>query len=188
MGYPVGQLLAELRADIDHYLEVSALYVGDDVTLRRRIAALLTPSVGCCLIHRLAHLFQRTGLRRPALLLAWLNQRLFGITIAPASRIGGGLYVAHPVGVVIQGHTGRRCGFFAIATLSPRRPSSCLQFDDALAPRLGDDVTLGAKSVVQGAIRIGSGTRIGQNCRIDQDLPARTITVSEKVRNRVEAT
>ena len=51
-----------------------------------------------------------------------------------------------------------------------------------LDPTLGDDVEIGAGSVVLGAIRIGSGAKVGANSVVQCDVPAGAVAVGAPAR------
>lgn len=50
------------------------------------------------------------------------------------------------------------------------------------APRIGDDVLIGANSVIVGDISIENNVKIGAGCAVATDIPSDTTVVSQKVR------
>lgn len=183
-SYPWGRLRADLAEDLEAYLDFAAEYAADRRTFVKRLSALLTPSGLACLFHRLSHWAYARGLRRLALAIALLNLLLTRVSIAPASRIGGGLYIPHPsTGIVFQGTAGRNLRLFAgcaVAAHATPLHGGAL----ARAPHLGDDVSVGGKAFVAGAVRVGDGARIGFNAFVERDVPAGSVVVSAHVRNR----
>ena len=88
-----------------------------------------------------------------------------GLEILIGAEIGGGLYIAHPIGTVITvERMGKNCSVIASATLGLR--------SDGLFPDIGDDVFIGAGARVLGGVRIGDGAVIGANAVVIHDVPA----------------
>ena len=184
-SYSFARLRSDLREDIDAYLDFAAEYAPDRRTLIKRLSALAMPSVLACLGYRLSHLAHCRGHRRLALVLAWLNLLVTRVSIAPASRIGGGLYIPHPAtGIVFQGNAGRNLRLFA-GSGAAAEGVPLHAHDLRGAPQLGDDVALGAKAYVAGAVKIGSGARIGFNAFVDRDIPQGARVFGPHVRNRI---
>lgn len=94
-----------------------------------------------------------------------LIYRLHGLEIWIGAPIGGGLYIAHPIGTVIAVESmGRNCSIIASVTLGMRNEQSF--------PRIGDEVFIGAGARVLGGIRIGNGATVGANAVVIEDVPA----------------
>jgi len=90
--------------------------------------------------------------------------RFFGIEIWIGAKIGGGLYVAHPVGTVIAvKEMGENCTIVANVTLGMR--------NEWAFPRIGNNVFIGAGARVLGGIRVGDGAVIGANAVVIHDVP-----------------
>jgi serine O-acetyltransferase len=105
------------------------------------------------------------GLRRK---LAVLRHRFWsavsGADIPLNARIGGGLLIPHPNGIVI--HPGAQIG------------PNCLIFQQVTIgaangiPTIGGHVDIGAGAKVLGAITVGDHARIGANAVVLTDVPA----------------
>lgn len=185
--YRFAQLRQDVSADIDVYLGFAAEYHTGGRNWRRSLSAFFMPSVIACWIYRISHWFHSHGLQRTGLVLAGLNQFLTGISISPASSIGGGLYIAHPAsGIVFQGEAGTGLKLFAGCAVSAEPLTPLHRYAHVHCPHLGDNVSLGAKAFVCGPASIGSNARIGFNTVITQDIPADSMVVSEHLRNRLE--
>ncbi len=103
------------------------------------------------------------------MLVARLNFLVHKAAISPVSDIGGGLYVPHPVGIVLDADAGSNLVLFANAIVSfggegPDRAATPIR------PRLGDDVVVGAYAIVVGDVTVGSGARLGAGAVVDADV------------------
>lgn len=89
----------------------------------------------------------------------------FGLEICSAEKIGGGLYIAHPVGTVIQVESmGRNGSVISSVTIGMR---TAWEF-----PVIGENVIIGAGARVLGGIMIGDDVIIGANAVVIEDIPA----------------
>ncbi len=97
------------------------------------------------------------------------NIRRFGLDIVPSVPIGPGLYIAHPVGIVIMARgLGRNVSLISAITIGMR--------NDHQFPLIGNNVTIGAGARVLGGIVVGDGAKIGANAVvIDDVLPDATM-------------
>lgn len=88
-----------------------------------------------------------------------------GADIPIDARIGGGLLLPHPSGVVIHPEVeiGPNCIIFQQVTLGSR---------DGGVPRIGGHVDIGAGAKLLGAIAVGDHARIGANAVVLQDVPS----------------
>jgi serine O-acetyltransferase len=100
---------------------------------------------------------------------------LYGLEIAVAQEIGGGLYIAHPYGTVIMpGKIGENCSIISNITIGMRNEPSF--------PCIGDNVFIGAGARVLGNIKIGDGAKIGANAVVIKDVPAGATVVGVPAR------
>lgn len=88
-----------------------------------------------------------------------------GADIPINCRIGGGLLLPHPNGIVIHpaSEIGPNCLIFQHVTIG-HRPSGL--------PKVGGHVDIGAGAVLLGAITVGDHARIGANALVLDDVPA----------------
>ncbi|MEM7052379.1 MAG: serine O-acetyltransferase [Acidobacteriota bacterium] len=117
--------------------------------------------------HRFAHALKGWGVPLlPAIARRW-SIGSCGVDILPRADIGGGLIIAHGLGLVIGGETviGEDCTLLHGVTLGEVR------FDETACPRLGDRVTVGAGAKILGGIRIGDDAMIGAGSVVLRDLP-----------------
>lgn len=88
----------------------------------------------------------------------------YGLEIWVGADIGGGLYIAHPVGTVIAvRRMGCNCSVIAAVTFGMRNEWSF--------PDIGDGVFVGAGARILGGIRVGHNAIIGANAVVMQDVP-----------------
>lgn len=123
----------------------------------------------------------RPGL--PALLLrrlARLRHAFWSVVTAsdirPQARLGDGLFLPHPNGIVIHHEAviGEGCTLMQQVTIG--------QVAGPGAPVLGAGVYVGAGAKVLGPITIGEGARIGANSVVLTDLPAHCTAVGMPAR------
>ncbi|MCA9901636.1 MAG: hypothetical protein KC433_25825 [Anaerolineales bacterium] len=94
----------------------------------------------------------------------------YGLELAPGDEIGGGLYIAHPVGCVIRPRKmGENCSIIAAVTIGMR--------NEWRFPVFGDRVFLGAGARVLGNIELGDDSAVGANAVVVKDVPAGTTVV-----------
>lgn len=99
----------------------------------------------------------------------------YGLEISPATPIGGGLYIAHPVGCVLHAESiGENVTVISNVTFGYR--------DDARWPTIGDRAFIGAGARVLGGIRVGAGARVGANAVVLDDVPAGSSAVGVPAR------
>ncbi len=93
-----------------------------------------------------------------------------GADIPVNCRLGGGLSLPHPNGIVIHpgASIGPNCMIFQQVTIGAR--------DDGL-PRVGGHVDFGAGAKVLGGVVIGDHARIGANSVVLDDVPERATVV-----------
>jgi serine O-acetyltransferase len=98
-----------------------------------------------------------------------------GADIPINCRIGGGLLLPHPNGIVIHpdSEVGPNCLIFQQVTLGHRRDG---------VPRIGGHVDIGAGAVLLGGITVGDHARIGANALVLDDVPAGGTMVAPSAR------
>lgn len=107
--------------------------------------------------------------RRKALVLRhrWWSV-VAGADIPLVTRIGGGLVLPHPNGVVIHPDVviGPNCLFFQQVTLGANARG---------VPLIGGHVDIGAGAKVIGPVRVGEHAAIGANAVVTADVPPRAV-------------
>lgn len=113
--------------------------------------------------------------------LYWTMQRtvetLTGISFIHTVEIGGGLRIWHFGNIFIHPKVriGRNCTLRQGVTIGNR-------VDGGGVPVIGDDVEIGAYAQILGAIRVGSGARIGAMAVVLVDVPENATAVGNPAR------
>lgn len=154
------------KMDAARWLVPEKIGNPDDVTPLRLVKLLLHHMpLRAMAWFRLAQWCHR---RRVPFLPGSLQRRLllrYGLEMAPSDEIGGGLYIAHPVGCVIRpGKMGENCSIIAAITIGMR--------NEWKFPTFGDRVFIGAGARVLGDIKLGDDSAVGANAVVVKDVPA----------------
>ena len=122
-------------------------------------------------IRRYQHWAARAGVMAAVMRRAWVLPYRFWSVVTQAdipltARLGGGLMMPHPNGIVIhpKAQIGVNCLIFQQVTIGLVEKSHT-------APRIGDHVDIGAGAKVLGPVRVGDHARIGANAVVTRDLP-----------------
>jgi serine O-acetyltransferase len=93
-----------------------------------------------------------------------------GAAIELNSRIGGGLLIPHPNGIVIHPHAtiGVNCLIFQQVTIGSRGPG---------IPVIGGHVDIGAGAKILGAVQVGDHAFIAANSLVISNVPAETTAI-----------
>lgn len=163
-------VLGLLRRDLARYRGVRPVAAAQPSRWRLACESLVfRAGFQAVLLYRISHRLGEAGWIRSAWFLARLNLLLTGADIEFSARIGPGLLVAHPSGIVIGRGTrigsgatiyqGVTCG---IRSWSPGRASEY--------PRLGDDVVLYARASVLGGIEVSDRAVVAAHALVTHDL------------------
>ena len=99
---------------------------------------------------------------------------LWGMHIHATAEIGGGLYVPHPLGVLVgKAKLGEDCNVSQGVTIGIRPGAS----EEQGLPTIGDRVWIGPGSVVFGHIKVASGTTIGPLTVVGRNVPPKSLVV-----------
>jgi serine O-acetyltransferase len=93
-------------------------------------------------------------------------RKKFNIDVKPDLKVGKGLHLPHPIGIVINSKSiiGEKCTILQNVTIGNKNKS-----DDV--PILGNNVMIGAGAVLIGDIKIGNNVKIGANSVVITDIP-----------------
>lgn len=119
------------------------------------------------LIYRLGNFFHRNGFPWIGKLISIVNRFLFAVWIPSSATIGKKFVLGYGgLGVVIHSNTviGDRVTVSQNVTIGRN-------FGDKKVPVIGDDVYIGAGSVIFGEITVGDNAIIGSNSVVNRDVP-----------------
>lgn len=108
-------------------------------------------------------------------------ERRFSCYISPKARIGAGLAMPHPVGIVVgEGVVlGERCTLYQQVTLGGRAIGARAA---GAYPKIEDGVTIYAGAKIVGDIVVGAGAAIGANAVVIKTVPPGSIAVGVPAR------
>lgn len=140
-----------------------------DPAARSVVETLLTyPGVHALIWHRIAHWLWRRGFRFPGRFLSWFGRAVSNVDIHPGATIGRRFFIDHGASVVI-GETavvGNDVTLYHGVTLGG------VSWEPGKRhPTLEDGVLVGCGAKILGPITIGSGSRIGANSVVIEDVP-----------------
>ena len=142
------------------------------------LATVLTVRYAAVVMHRIACV---VGLRVPRAgdIIKQLNQVVTGADVSWKAKIGPGLVLRHPSGVVIgpESVLGRDCVLQQGVTIGGRGGRS-----PSGEPDIGDRVAVGAGGRLLGQIAVGDDVVVGANSVVLVDLPHRSVAVGVPAR------
>ena len=137
--------------------------------------ALAYPGIHAVWAYRLAHaMWHSPALRLPARLVSQTARAVTGIEIHPGATIGRRLFIDHGMGVVIgeTAEVGDDVMIYHGVTLGGRSMEHVKRH-----PTVGNRVTIGAGARVLGPIRVGDDVQIGANSVVVKDVAAGAVVV-----------
>jgi serine O-acetyltransferase len=164
-------LRALIRSDLARFTQTFALR-GETFSRTKVIVESFTFKAGfqAVVLYRLGHWCHQRGWTYPAWMFARLNIALTGADIVFNAEIGPGMFISHPVGIVIGRGTriGSGVTMFQGVTCGVRswQPDAITKF-----PIIGDNCSLFAHASVLGDVRIGNDCVVGAHALVIDDLP-----------------
>lgn len=146
------------------------LEVGGSRGLSKSLVKLLTVRGAAVFLFRLSQ-FVGAKVSMLGFIVKQVNHILTGADLAWQARIGAGLCLYHPTGVVIGPGVsiGERCRIQQGVTLGGMGgPDGNLPA--AESPRLGNDVSIGTGACILGPVHVGSGVTVGANAVVVRDV------------------
>lgn len=126
------------------------------------------PGLHALRFHRVAHFLWQHRLRFTARLLSHVSRFLTGIEIHPGARIGRRFFLDHGMGVVI-GETAE-IGDDVLIYQGVVLGGTSLE-KRKRHPTIGNNVVIGAASILLGPVTIGDGARVGANSVVVKSVP-----------------
>lgn len=161
-------LLSYLAADLRR-AQVVLHGTSDGVSGLRLWLGAFAPRFVPVLLCRLAHCFYRLKLGPVAKVVSLLNFFLFGIEIAVRCPIGKGLFFPHTQGTVIGAWSiGENATIFQGVTLGAKEVD--FSYQESSRPTVKDGVTIGSGAKILGGLTLGSGSRVGANAVVLNDI------------------
>lgn len=152
----------KIREDINHYRKRKNLKYG--LTLSFTYLMLIFPEFRNIFYRRIGKFW--------GYLLFWIRPLSTLHIWTPSSKIGGGLYIGHGWGTVVNASSiGRNCLVGQNCTIGSR---NCKE------PIIEDDVCIWAHSVVLGDITVGKGSQIGAGSVVVKSVPPNSVVVPSK--------
>lgn len=132
-----------------------------DSRIRNLYRIIIEPGLWATLIFRLQSYADRVGRSTLSRWLFVLNYSLTGAEIGPGTKIGKGVTIRHPNGIVIGGGTmiGSNCIILARVTIGERYPNR--KGNGRKYAIVGDECMLGTAATILGTIEIGNMVNVG---------------------------
>ena len=101
--------------------------------------------------------------------------KLYGLELVPGAKIGGGLYIAHPVGcVIVVESMGTNVSLMGGVTFGRR--------EQLRWPVVGDNAFFGAGCCVLGPVEIGRNAKVGADSVVLTDIPSGALAMGVPAR------
>lgn len=123
-------------------------------------------------------IFYKLRLKVVSRLVDWINRILFSVWLPGSAVIGKNLTIGYfGLGLVVHSRCtiGENCQINQNVTIGRN-------FGDLKVPLIGDNVYIGAGSVVFGEIKIGDNVIIGANAVVNKSLPSNCIAAGNPVK------
>lgn len=170
-------------------LSIEAGYDGRPLGLRRLLTILFwrRGKLRVLALIRLTQHAHATGNRFLGRWAATTLRRDYGCFVQSGARIGPGLWLPHPNGIVIGAgaRIGSACTIYHQVTLGGARMGD---WQANRYPAVGDNVTIFAGAKLIGQVRIGDDAIIGANAVVNRDVPSRHVAYGIPARARPATT
>tara|TARA_A100001011_G_C14318079_1_gene848944 strand:+ start:1546 stop:2109 length:564 start_codon:yes stop_codon:yes gene_type:complete len=155
--------------DCKRYLYLSKKDSKKNKSFLRLFALLFSIRMAPVLLYRFGSITSNFKIYPLGSLFSLLNRLLFGIEISRFCKIGPGLCIPHPMGVIIGANSiGSNCIIFQGVTIGSKE----IDFPviRKLRPTIGNNVVIGAGAKILGGIYIADDTTIGANAVVTRDI------------------
>lgn len=154
--------------------DIKAIYRNDPAV--KNIEFLLYPGLHAIIIHRyISHPLYQIKIPFIPRLISQIMRFFTGIDIHPGAKIGKGIFIDHGIGIVI-GETveiGKDCVMFHGVTLGGTGKHIGKRH-----PTIGNNVFIGAQSILLGPIKVGDNVKIGADTTIiNKNIPSNCTVV-----------
>lgn len=136
----------------------------------------LYPGFHAIVMYRIAHFFYKIKLFFIARLISQITRFFTQIEIHPGATIGKNLFIDHGCGIVIGETTiiGDNCIIYHSVTLGGTGKDKGKRH-----PTIGNNVMIGAGSIILGPINIGDNSKIGAGSIVVKDVKRNTTIISK---------
>ena len=159
--------------------DVKAVFRNDPALKGNPLKALeviLYPGLHSIIVHRyISHPLYYIHFPFIPRLISQIMRFFTGIEIHPGAKIGRGFFIDHGMGVVIgeTAEIGKNCTLFHGVTLGGTG-----KHEGKRHPTIGDNVFIGAESILIGPMKVGSNVKIGADTTIiNKDIPSNCTVV-----------
>ncbi len=167
----------ELNADLDFYM------ISDPAIDSKEEVILAYPGYKAITCYRIAHVLHSIGLKLEARLISEIAHSSTGIDIHPGSKISSPFFIDHGTGIVIGETTiiGSKVKLYQGVTLGAvSLENATLLKGVKRHPTIEDSVTIYACATILGDITIGTGSTIGANVFLTENVSSNMrVTVSK---------
>jgi len=167
--------------------QIDTIFREDPAAKSTLEIVLCYPGFHAILFHRLAHRLYRAGIPLVPRIVSQISRFLTGVEIHPGAKIGRRFFIDHGSGVVIgeTAEIGNDCLLYQGVTLGGTGNEKGKRH-----PTLGDRVVVGTGAKVLGSIRVGDDVKIGAGSVVVHPVPDGSTVVGipgKVVRTRREA-
>jgi len=148
--------------------DIKAVFARDPAARSSLEVIFCYPGLHALWGHRVAHFFWQRRLHLCARWLSHISRFLTGVEIHPGARIGRRFFIDHGAGVVI-GETAE-VGDDVLMYQGAALAGTSLK-KEKRHPTIGNNVVIGARAIVLGAITIGDGARVGAGSVVIKSVP-----------------
>lgn len=166
-----GNQLRLFRLDAARWVRPQLIADPDQLTVIRVVGLLVRHvSLRAVAWFRFASACHELGIRGVPSFVQRRLLRVYGLELSPGTPIGGGLYIAHPVGCVLFASSiGTNATVIGRATFGTRGEGEW--------PVLGDEVYVGVGACVLGGITVGDRAVVGANAVVVHPVEPGTTVV-----------
>jgi len=171
------ELIALIKSDLKRFTQTFTLRGQTYSSLRVFLESVIFKAgFQAVVLYRISHWLYRRGHIYSAWAIARTNVFLTGAEIEFNAKIGPGMFIAHPVGIVIGRGTEIGCGATIFQGVSfvvkSWHPDLIRKF-----PKIGDDCYFFAGSTIMGDISIGNNCIIAAHAVVMNDMPHGSLAI-----------
>ena len=158
-------------------LKTLKFYKKNDPACKNYLEVLLLyPGFHAIMMYKVAHLFYIIHFYFIARLLSQITRFFTGIEIHPGAKIGKNLFIDHGCGIVIGETTiiGNNCIIYHGVTLGGTGKNKGKRH-----PTIGNNVMIGAGSILLGPIKVGDNSKIGAGSIVVKNVANNSTIVSK---------